>query len=82
MNSTLIPVLCAVALGAAACGEQASTGSSAERDKGTLTPKSGIEPSPGTKGPGKVDSSGGNEARDGGGTQNRTFKEQVNRGQP
>lgn len=81
MKLTSILIAGAVALGAAACGEQSSTGSSADR-KPDAGPKAQIEPSPGTKGPGKVDSSGGNEAKDGAATKNRTFKEQVQRGSP
>lgn len=75
MNTKSVVMLCALAFACAACGQQASTGASADRDQGGITPKSGIEPSPGTKGPGKVDSSGGGAAGDPGST-NRTFEEQ------
>jgi hypothetical protein len=44
----------------AGCGEESSTAGGGKGDG--LVPNSGIEPSPGVKGPGKVDSSGGGEA--------------------
>ena len=52
---------------AAACGEDASTGASQRAGQAAdgAVPNSGIQPSPGTKGPGEVDSSGGGEAGQG-----------------
>ena len=74
MKTLLTALVSTTALLLAACGEDASTGSSAKKDDG-LVPNSGIEASPGVKGRGKIDSSGKGEAGDLGGGPNRTRKD-------
>lgn len=64
MNTRLLLAAMAATFALAACGDDASNASSGAGGDGAV-PNSRIQPSPGVKGPGPVDSSGGGEAGQG-----------------
>jgi hypothetical protein len=70
MKTPLLAVL-AASVALVACGDDSSSASSGSGRDGVV-PNSNIQPSPGVKGPGPVDSSGGGEAGQGPGASGGT----------